>query len=133
MTTSARQRRQALSACAAASLAIATPLAVAQDTDPSVQAYRQALADRDGNPGLLVIERGERLFKSASGPKAASLQKCDFGLGPGVLAGAYAQLPRWFADTQRVQDLESRLCKRILHTHIIQWRYWCWCSSTRFR
>lgn len=82
---------------------------VAQDTDPSVRAYRLALADKDGNPGLLIIDRGERLFKTATGPKAATLEKCDFGLGPGVLKGAYAQLPRWFADTQRVQDLESRL------------------------
>ena len=83
--------------------------AAAQDTDPSVLAYRLALADKDGNPGLLMIDRGEKLFKTAAGPKAATLEKCDFGLGPGVLKGAYAQLPRWFADTQRAQDLESRL------------------------
>lgn len=83
--------------------------AMAQDTDPAVRAYREALADKDGNPGLLVIDRGERLFKSATGPKGTTLEKCDFGLGPGVLKGAYAQLPRWFSDTQRVQDLESRL------------------------
>lgn len=82
---------------------------MAQDTDPAVRAYREALADKDGNPGLLVIDRGERLFKTASGPKATTLERCDFGLGAGVLKGAYAQLPRWFADTQRVQDLESRL------------------------
>ncbi|MFM2068329.1 MAG: hypothetical protein RLZZ584_3238 [Pseudomonadota bacterium] len=81
----------------------------AQDADPSVQAYRDALADKDGNPGLLVIDRGERLYKAAAGPKNVSLERCDFGLGPGVLKGAYAQLPRWFADTKRVQDLESRL------------------------
>jgi sulfur-oxidizing protein SoxA len=80
-----------------------------QATDPAVAAYRLALADKDGNPGLLVIDRGERLFKAAAGPKKLSLEKCDFGLGVGVLKGAYAQLPRWFADTQRVQDLESRL------------------------
>ncbi|HEX4598450.1 MAG TPA: sulfur oxidation c-type cytochrome SoxA, partial [Burkholderiaceae bacterium] len=29
--------------------------------------------------------------------------------GPGVVKGAYAELPRLFADTGRVQDLESRL------------------------
>ena len=109
MTTSARQRWWAFSACAAASLAMATHPAMAQDADPSVQAYRQALADKDGNPGLLIIDRGEKLFKTPAGPKSATLERCDFGLGPGVLKGAYAQLPRWFADTQRVQDLESRL------------------------
>ena len=31
------------------------------------------------------------------------------GLGPGVVKGAYAQTPRYFADTDRVQDAESRL------------------------
>jgi sulfur-oxidizing protein SoxA len=83
--------------------------AAAQDTDPAVKAYREALADKDGNPGLLVIDRGEKLFKAKAGPKQVSLEGCDFGLGPGVLRGAYAQLPRWFEDTQRVQDMESRL------------------------
>ena len=34
---------------------------------------------------------------------------CDFGLGPGKLEGASARLPRYFPDTGRVQDLESRL------------------------
>ena len=81
----------------------------AQKVDPSVAAYRAALADKDGNPGLLIIDRGEKLFQTAAGPKNATLEKCDFGLGAGVLKGAYAQLPRHFADTLRVQDLESRL------------------------
>ena len=36
-------------------------------------------------------------------------QQCDLGRGPGVVKGAFVALPRWFADTQRVQDLESRL------------------------
>lgn len=95
-------------AAAVAALYLAAGV-LAQDTDPAVQAYRQALSDKDGNPGLLVIDRGEKLFKSKAGPLQASLERCDFGLGPGVLKGAYAQLPRWFDDTQRVQDLESRL------------------------
>src|SRR4249920_235909 len=43
------------------------------------------------------------------GPKNAPLEQCDFGLGPGKLDGATAQLPRYFPDTDRVQDLESRL------------------------
>jgi len=80
-----------------------------QDTDPAVRAYREALADKDGNPGLLIIDRGAKLFKTPAGPKNVSLETCDFGLGPGVLKGAYAQLPRWFEDSKRVQDLESRL------------------------
>ena len=31
------------------------------------------------------------------------------GKGPGVVQGAFVELPRYFADTGRVQDLESRL------------------------
>lgn len=92
----------------ALSIAVTAPVQ-AQKVDPSVAAYRAALADKDGNPGLLVIDRGEKLFRTAAGPKNATLEKCDFGLGPGVLEGAYAQLPRYFSDTRRVQDLESRL------------------------
>lgn len=61
------------------------------------------------NPAYDLIEDGEKLFKQARGPKKASLQKCDFGKGPGVLAGAYVEMPRYFADTNKVMDLESRL------------------------
>ncbi|WP_238139707.1 sulfur oxidation c-type cytochrome SoxA [Roseateles aquatilis] len=63
----------------------------------------------DGNPADLFEAKGEELWKTARGPRAASLERCDLGLGPGVVKGAWVQLPRWFADTRRVQDLESRL------------------------
>jgi L-cysteine S-thiosulfotransferase len=69
--------------------------------------YRAMLAD--GNPAELFEAKGEDLWKKPRGPKAASLERCDLGLGPGVVKGAFVQLPRWFADTRRVQDLESRL------------------------
>jgi sulfur-oxidizing protein SoxA len=69
--------------------------------------YRAAL--RDGNPAELWEARGEGLWKQPRGPKGASLERCDLGQGPGVVAGAYAQLPRYFADADRVQDLETRL------------------------
>ena len=68
---------------------------------------RQMLAD--DNPGDLWAQRGERLFHEKRGPKQASLDKCDLGLGPGKVEGAFAQLPRYFSDTDKVQDLESRL------------------------
>lgn len=87
-------------------LALAAPLAWGE---ASVADYRAALADKDANPGFLVIDQGEIRFKEKRGPKNASLEKCDFGLGAGKLKGAYAQLPRYFKDTDRVQDLESRL------------------------
>lgn len=61
------------------------------------------------NPAWLVAEEGETLFKTPRGPKNASLEKCDFGKGPGVLKGAHAELPRYFADAGKVMDLDSRL------------------------
>jgi sulfur-oxidizing protein SoxA len=93
-------------ACFALSIPLYT---LAQEADIPAAAYRAALQDKFANPGNLVIDRGEELFKARRGPKNASLEQCDFGLGPGVLKGAYAQLPRYFADTDRVQDMESRL------------------------
>jgi len=78
-----------------------------QDAQKEVERYRQLLAE--GNPADLFEARGEELWKTPRGPKKASLEQCDLGLGAGVLKGAFAQLPRYFADTDRVQDLESRL------------------------
>jgi len=69
--------------------------------------YRKML--EDGNPADLFEARGEALWKRARGPKNATLERCDLGKGPGVVKGAFVELPRFFADTQRVQDLESRL------------------------
>lgn len=61
------------------------------------------------NPAYLVAEEGEKLFRQARGPRNTSLEQCDFGKGPGVLKGAYVELPRYFADTGKVMDFESRL------------------------
>ena len=69
--------------------------------------YRAMLAD--GNPAELFEAKGEALWKTKRGPKSASLEACDLGKGPGVVKGAFVELPRYFADTGRVQDLESRL------------------------
>ena len=52
---------------------------------------------------------GEEMWKKRQGPKNASLEQCDLGQGPGVLKGAYAGLPRYFPDADRVMDLEARL------------------------
>jgi sulfur-oxidizing protein SoxA len=75
----------------------------------NAEAYRAALQDKFANPGTLVADQGEVLFKAKRGPKNASLEQCDFGKGPGVLKGAYAELPRYFKDSDKVEDLESRL------------------------
>ena len=73
----------------------------------SIEEYRAMLAD--GNPAELYEAKGEDLWKQKRGPKNASLETCDLGKGPGVVKGAFVELPRYFADTQRVQDLETRL------------------------
>jgi len=69
--------------------------------------YRKML--EDGNPADLFEAKGEALWKHQRGPKNASLEQCDLGKGAGVVKGAFVELPRYFADTQKVQDLESRL------------------------
>ncbi|MBZ0071112.1 MAG: sulfur oxidation c-type cytochrome SoxA [Thiohalobacteraceae bacterium] len=61
------------------------------------------------NPALWVAEEGEALFHERRGPKNVSLEGCDFGKGPGVLDGAYAEMPRYFEDTGKVMDLQNRL------------------------
>jgi sulfur-oxidizing protein SoxA len=61
------------------------------------------------NPAYWVADDGEELFNTARGPNNVSLEGCDFGKGPGVLEGAYVELPRYFEDTGRVMDLETRL------------------------
>jgi len=61
------------------------------------------------NPALWLLDEGEALFYEKRGPKNASLEQCDFGKGPGVLKGAYVEMPRYFEDTDQVMDFESRL------------------------
>ena len=63
----------------------------------------------DGNPAELFEAKGEDLWKRKRGPKNASMEQCDLGKGPGIVKGVFVELPRYFADTKRVQDLESRL------------------------
>jgi sulfur-oxidizing protein SoxA len=79
----------------------------AKSAADGIAEYRAMLAD--GNPAELFEAKGEDLWKQKRGPKNASLEQCDLGRGPGVVKGAFVELPRWFADTGRVQDLESRL------------------------
>ena len=78
-----------------------------KSTADGIAEYRKML--EDGNPADLFEAKGEALWKQARGPKNATLERCDLGKGPGVVKGAFVELPRWFADTNKVQDLESRL------------------------
>jgi L-cysteine S-thiosulfotransferase len=98
-------------ALAAALVSAAAPHAPAQDeTEREVERYRQMLKeDPWSNPGLLEADRGEALWRERRGPKSASLEACDLGKGPGKVEGAFAELPRYFADADKVMDLEVRL------------------------
>ncbi|MEY2772337.1 MAG: SoxAX cytochrome complex subunit precursor [Pseudomonadota bacterium] len=98
-------KHQAFWLCAG--LAVCAPALAQKTASQGIDEYRAMLAD--GNPAELFEAKGEDLWKQKRGPKAASLEKCDLGKGPGVVKGAFVELPRFFADTGRVQDLESRL------------------------
>src|SRR6202521_4710420 len=87
---------------------VAIPPVFAQgSTVDEIAKYRAAL--QDGNPAELWEARGEELWEQKRGPMQASLAQCDLGLGAGAVKGAYARLPRYFADADRVMDLETRL------------------------
>ena len=99
-----------LAAFAALGFACMCGTALAADDDPTsaaIDEYRQMLAD--GNPAELFEMDGEALWQEKRGPKNASLEQCDLGQGPGKVEGAFVELPRYFEDTDKVQDLESRL------------------------
>jgi sulfur-oxidizing protein SoxA len=76
---------------------------------PYLSQSEQNLMMMPDNPAYWVAEEGESLFAEPRGPNNVSLEGCDFGKGPGELDGAYVEMPRYFADTGKVMDLESRL------------------------
>jgi len=94
--------------------------AFAQDAKKEIQRYQRMIAE--GSPVELYELEGEALWKKPQGPNQASLEKCDLGLGPGALKGAYARLPRYFKDADRVMDLETRLlhCMTTLQGRTLQ-------------
>jgi len=94
-------------AAAVGALVLAGSALAQKSAADGIAEYRAML--QDGNPAELFEAKGEDLWKQKRGPKNASLEQCDLGKGPGVVKGAFVELPRHFADTDRVQDLESRL------------------------
>ncbi|MBE0620269.1 MAG: sulfur oxidation c-type cytochrome SoxA [Burkholderiales bacterium] len=105
-------------ACAAQAGQTATPVKVAAQTKKAASKSRSAIAAEfekfrdimeEASPAELFEAKGEELWKAKRGPKNASLEKCDLGLGPGVLKGAYVKMPRYFADTDQVMDAERRI------------------------
>src|SRR3954454_13351520 len=84
---------------------VAVPRAHAQDadTEKAIEKYRAMLReDPWSNPGYLDADRGEALWTTRAGPKNASFEQCDLGKGPGKVEGAFTELPRYFADADRV-------------------------------
>lgn len=100
-----------LAAAGAALIALTGGPASAQqsETEKELQRYREMINDPMSNPGYLNADRGEALWAEARGANAVSLEACDLGEGPGKLEGAYAKLPRYFADADKVMDVEQRL------------------------
>ena len=92
-------------ACSAV-LALALSPAFAQKESQFAD-YQRMTAE--GSPVELFELLGEEAWKKKQGPNNASLEQCDLGKGPGELKGAYAALPRYFKDVDRVMDLETRL------------------------
>jgi L-cysteine S-thiosulfotransferase len=79
------------------------------ETEKEIERYRAMISDPMANPAFLNVDRGEVLWALARGTKNVSLQTCDLGEGPGKVEGAYARMPRYFKDADRVMDLEQRL------------------------
>lgn len=105
-----RQMRTGLALGSVIAIALGASLVWAQSTatDDAIADYRAMFGD--DNPAELWIIRGEGLWKESRGSHKLSLaDSCDLGMGKGVIKGAYAHLPRYFADTEKVQDLETRL------------------------
>jgi sulfur-oxidizing protein SoxA len=102
----------ALAAALAATLAgaaLAQQAAPADDGEKEIERYREMINDPMANPGYLAVDRGEQLWSQKRGEKNLSLETCDLGEGAGKLEGAYARLPRYFADADKVMDVEQRL------------------------
>ncbi|MFN3868586.1 MAG: sulfur oxidation c-type cytochrome SoxA [Hyphomicrobiaceae bacterium] len=79
-------------------------------TSKGIEQFRKMLKDDPfANPGYLDADRGETLWRTPKGEAKATLEACDLGKGPGVVDGAFAELPRYFADADRVMDAETRI------------------------
>jgi L-cysteine S-thiosulfotransferase len=103
-------RRALLAAACAALVAASAVLAQDGETEKAIERYRQMLKeDPWSNPGFLDADRGEALWTTPRGVKNVSLEGCDLGKGAGKVDGAFAELPRYFADAGRVMDLETRI------------------------
>ncbi|MEK7437413.1 MAG: sulfur oxidation c-type cytochrome SoxA [Pseudomonadota bacterium] len=97
-------------ACAAQAQQTAAPKKAAAKVDrvaAEFEKFNKMMAE--ASPAELFEAKGEELWKAKRGPKNASLEKCDLGLGPGVVKGAYVKMPRYFADAGQMMDAERRI------------------------
>ena len=85
----------------------------ADQSEKEIERYRAMISDPMSNPGFLNVDRGEALWKTARGARKVSLETCDLGEGPGKLDGAYARLPRYFKDADKVMD--TRAAAALVH------------------
>jgi len=88
--------RHALMLWMSVALAAGFSVPVAAQTDPKTaeEFDRFRAIMEEANPAELFEAIGEELWKKKRGPKNASLEQCDLGQGPGVVKGAYVQMPR---------------------------------------
>ena len=101
---------RAITVACFATLAFTGACLAQDDTEKALEKYRQMLRDDPWtNPALLDVDRGEALWTTPRGPNNVSFDKCDLGKGPGKVDGAFAELPRYFADAERVMDVETRI------------------------
>jgi len=82
-------------------------LAAGARADDPFASYREMFGD--DNPAELAVAQGQQLWNTPRGPRQETLAACDLGLGAGVVRGAYAAMPRYFADAGIVMDVETRL------------------------
>ena len=96
---------------AAGKLTLASAPAAVPDKDAvsaEFDKFREVM--EDANPAELFEAKGEELWTVRRGPKNVSLaESCDLGFGIGVVKGAYVQMPRYFADADKVMDAERRI------------------------
>ena len=103
-------RRTTIRSAIAFAILMCASGASAQDaSEKEIERYRAMISDPMSNPGYLAVDRGELLWSQKRGTKDVSLETCDLGQGPGKLEGAFAKMPRYFKDADKVMDLEQRL------------------------
>ena len=86
--------------------------AFAQDAEPKRRSRNIGRCSRRTRGAIRVSSMSiaaKRCGRRRRGPKNVSLEQCDLGKGPGKVDGAFAELPRYFADADRVMDVETRI------------------------